>query len=249
VSGHAGCSRHARLAVQPAHRGLGRTGWHSVRVRRLRQARVHRFSADGRLLGSWGEAGQGRGQFTLPHHVSGDRKGSIFVCDRESEARAALRTERRVRGRALRPLLARAPVAGTRRASTPRALLWWQRRASGEHSGGAPPIRSPRSSRRREALELLARWGDLGSEPGQFLDCPHGLCLDSAGSIYVTEVRTRRTGSRSSSESSGAAADRPRGPRVPSVRGPCPMGAVRAHPARRLDALRARVSIAMLRVL
>jgi hypothetical protein len=26
------------------------------------------------------------------------------------------------------------------------------------------------------------------AETGQFLDCPHGLCVDPAGSIYVTEV-------------------------------------------------------------
>jgi hypothetical protein len=36
--------------------------------------------------------------------------------------------------------------------------------------------------------QLLARWGDVGSDPGQFLECPHGLCLDPWGSIYITEV-------------------------------------------------------------
>jgi hypothetical protein len=49
------------------------------------QTRVHRFSSEGVLLGSWKPAGRGPGQFTLSHHVSGDGKGGIFACDRESK--------------------------------------------------------------------------------------------------------------------------------------------------------------------
>jgi sugar lactone lactonase YvrE len=30
-------------------------------------ARVHRFTADGELIGSWGEPGRGPGQFVVPH--------------------------------------------------------------------------------------------------------------------------------------------------------------------------------------
>ena len=35
---------------------------------------------------------------------------------------------------------------------------------------------------------LLARWGEEGSDPGQFIDPAHGICVDSRGDIYVTEV-------------------------------------------------------------
>src|SRR5439155_14523437 len=35
-------------------------------------ARVHKFSADGRLLFSWGEPGSGSGQFNLPHGIAID---------------------------------------------------------------------------------------------------------------------------------------------------------------------------------
>ena len=47
-------------------------------------ARVHRFDADGRLLGSWGEPGSGPGQFNLPHGIAVDRRGRVYVADREN---------------------------------------------------------------------------------------------------------------------------------------------------------------------
>ena len=36
--------------------------------------------------------------------------------------------------------------------------------------------------------ELLGRWGEKGTAPGQFSDSPHGLCVDSHGDLYVCEV-------------------------------------------------------------
>ena len=47
-------------------------------------ARVHRFSADGELLASWGEPGDGPGQFNLPHGIVVDRSGRVLVADREN---------------------------------------------------------------------------------------------------------------------------------------------------------------------
>ena len=50
-----------------------------------RNARVHRFTADGRLLMSWGQPGKTEpNQFHLPHSLVVDREGTIYVCDREN---------------------------------------------------------------------------------------------------------------------------------------------------------------------
>jgi len=50
-----------------------------------RNARVHRFTADGRLLKSWGEPGKGGpNQFHLPHSLVIDQAGTIYLCDREN---------------------------------------------------------------------------------------------------------------------------------------------------------------------
>ena len=47
-------------------------------------ARVHKFAADGTLQFSWGEPGSGPGQFRLPHAIAVDRRGTVYVADREN---------------------------------------------------------------------------------------------------------------------------------------------------------------------
>jgi sugar lactone lactonase YvrE len=152
------------------------------------QARVHRFAPNGTLLGSWGSAGQGPGQFTLPHHVSGDGKGSIYVCDRESrrvqvfDETGAYRDEPSDRfwpGLQWPNVACVDPSGALVVAEAAHRVSIWRRTSEPVRS----QIKTPGAR-----WQLLARWGDMGSKPGQFLDCPHGMCLDSAGSIYVTEV-------------------------------------------------------------
>ena len=48
-----------------------------------RNACVHKFSANGKLLFSWGEPGNGPGQFTRPHSVW-EADGRVFVGDRDN---------------------------------------------------------------------------------------------------------------------------------------------------------------------
>ncbi|MFZ3236214.1 MAG: 6-bladed beta-propeller, partial [Stellaceae bacterium] len=50
-----------------------------------RNARVHRFTGDGRLVKSWGAPGQGEGQFHLPHSVAFDDDGKLYVADRANK--------------------------------------------------------------------------------------------------------------------------------------------------------------------
>ena len=47
-------------------------------------ARVHKYSPDGKLLFSWGEPGTEPGQFNLPHNICCDDDGWVYVADRES---------------------------------------------------------------------------------------------------------------------------------------------------------------------
>jgi DNA-binding beta-propeller fold protein YncE len=50
-----------------------------------RNARVHRFSEDGRLISSWGEPGKsGPNRFHLPHSLYVGQDGRVYVCDREN---------------------------------------------------------------------------------------------------------------------------------------------------------------------
>jgi DNA-binding beta-propeller fold protein YncE len=47
-------------------------------------ARVHKFSPDGKLLLSWGEPGKGPGQFVVPHSIAVDKQGRVLVADRHN---------------------------------------------------------------------------------------------------------------------------------------------------------------------
>ena len=50
-----------------------------------RNSRVHRFSAEGRYITSWGTPGKGGpGEFHLPHSLLIDEQGLVYVCDREN---------------------------------------------------------------------------------------------------------------------------------------------------------------------
>ena len=44
-----------------------------------------RFSPDGELLTSWGEAGVGPGEFHLPHGIAVSPDDRVYVCDREND--------------------------------------------------------------------------------------------------------------------------------------------------------------------
>lgn len=48
-------------------------------------ARIMRFTADGKFLGQFGSRGNGPGQFQLPHNLVVDKQGLIYVSDRENQ--------------------------------------------------------------------------------------------------------------------------------------------------------------------
>ena len=47
-------------------------------------ARVHKYSPDGKLLMSWGEPGTDPGQFNIVHNICTDADGWVYVADREN---------------------------------------------------------------------------------------------------------------------------------------------------------------------
>jgi DNA-binding beta-propeller fold protein YncE len=47
-------------------------------------ARVHKFTADGKLLFSWGEPGYQPGHFRLVHYIALDNRGRVWIADREN---------------------------------------------------------------------------------------------------------------------------------------------------------------------
>ncbi|KRB83015.1 hypothetical protein ASE00_13585 [Sphingomonas sp. Root710] len=49
-----------------------------------KNACIHKFTPDGRLLKTWGESGPAPGQFYFPHNLVCDADGWVYVADREN---------------------------------------------------------------------------------------------------------------------------------------------------------------------
>jgi DNA-binding beta-propeller fold protein YncE len=151
-------------------------------------ARIHKFSPDGRLLFSWGEPGNGPGQFRLPHGIAVDRQGTVYVADRENSRLQLFTAEGEYLSEwtdVARPCQVFIDGVGNVYATE-----------LGFHAGMWPGTTAPtrdapggRVSIFDRHGELRARWGG-GRNPcaaGDFF-APHGICVDSHGDIYVAEV-------------------------------------------------------------
>ncbi len=151
-------------------------------------ARVHRFSADGKLIQSWGEPGKGPGQFNWPHGIRVHRDGRVFVCDRENE-RIQIFTPH---GRYLdewadvqRPTDLQFGPDGE--AYVPE--LWWKPGDTSQRHGRFSDDHPGRVTILDSQGKVVARWGAGPNrcDPGMFC-APHTIAVDSRGDLYVGEV-------------------------------------------------------------
>ena len=151
-------------------------------------ARVHKFSPEGELMFSWGEPGNGPGQFHLPHGIAIDHNGVVYVADRENSRLQLFTPEGRYLGEwtdVARPC----QVAIDWRGDIYVAELGYR---AGMWPGTAPPTvdaTGGRVSVFNSNGQLKARWGG-GKNPRAPDDffAPHDLCIDSRGDLYVAEV-------------------------------------------------------------
>ena len=147
-----------------------------------RNARVHRYTAEGEHVLSWGEPGIDPGQFMRPHNIAVGEDEKVYVADREGHRVQVFDTAggfitmwhniHRPDGMTIGP-------DGNVYVAELNGLLGAE---------DAPGI-GHRISILGEDGALLARLGDPleGEEPGQFI-APHGIAVDSRGDIYVGEV-------------------------------------------------------------
>ena len=136
-------------------------------------ARVHKYSAGGELLESWGEPGTGRGQFDISHCVRVDPDDRVMVCDRSNDRIQIFDTEGNY-------------------------LEEWGDLSEPDtiHIDGDGIVYVAELNQRVSIYnlrgELLCRWGrgERTDTPGEFKGCPHGIWTDSRGDLYISEVQT-----------------------------------------------------------
>jgi DNA-binding beta-propeller fold protein YncE len=151
-------------------------------------ARVHKFSPDGRLLMSWGRPGTAPGEFNLVHNIACDDEGWVYVADRENHRVQVFDPNGRYEAQWNN--LGRPCGLFVTRGSNPVAFIG----ELGPETAGTGltkdvPNLGPRVTVVSSKGEVLAYLGTkpVGEGPGQFI-APHGVTVDSRGDIYVAEV-------------------------------------------------------------
>ena len=125
-------------------------------------ARVHKFTSDGKLIMSWGDPGSGDGQFNLPHGVWIDSQGRVLVSDRENDRVQVFTQDGKF-------------VSSWPTKLIGPALMYVDDEDIvyiPEHSGGMVSVLNLEGDR-------LAQWGDI-----KYRSC-HGIWVDSHKDLYV----------------------------------------------------------------
>ena len=157
-----------------------------------RNSRVHRFSAEGQLVASWGEPGKdGPNQFHLPHSVAVDQNGRVYICDRENSCVqvfsadggfASMWTNLQPPSDIAIDQYGAIYVSQFAYDVTHRYPRWPAPAGSGsalKDTAGRRTIRAdapPRISILDADGKVLAQWESRKA---------HGLCIDSRGNIYL----------------------------------------------------------------
>ena len=143
---------------------------------------VHKFTADGQFIKTWGSPGTDPGQFNIVHNIATDRDGYVYVCDRENHRVQVFDRDGNLEDvwhNLHRPCAIY--ISDDQRVYV--GELGW-----GMAVNRNTPNIGPRVAIMTTSGKVLERLGNgFGLEPGQFI-APHGICLDSDMSIYVAEV-------------------------------------------------------------
>ena len=147
-------------------------------------SRVHRLDAEGNHILSWGESGTDDGNFNLPHNIAMLDDELVIVCDRESHRVQVFSID----GEFVRQWPVHKATAVNVRGKGADARVY-----VGEQ-GPAPVQRGVANIGNRVSIydwegNMLDRFGNrhFGQESDQFL-WPHGVAVDSFGSVYIAEV-------------------------------------------------------------
>ena len=145
-------------------------------------SRVHKYTADGEHITSWGSPGVDPGQFNIAHNIATDRDGYVYVCDRENH-----RIQVFDRDGGLEDIWTNVHrPCGIYIDDDQRVYvgeLGWGMSVNREM-----PNIGPRVSILTAAGKVLERLGNgWGLGVGEFIS-PHGIAVDSHKSIYVAEV-------------------------------------------------------------
>ena len=148
-------------------------------------ARLHKYSPEGKHLFTWGESGTDEGQFNIVHNIDTDREGRIYVADRENHRIQIFSSEGEYQTQWVNLSRVAAVHVDTRGDED---IVYVGEYFCGIASNDTGTNLGPRVSIMDTNGKLLGRAGreSYGSQPGRFYS-PHGIAVDAHGDIYVAE--------------------------------------------------------------
>lgn len=141
---------------------------------------IHRYTADGQHIKTWGGEGSGPGEFTISHTVRLDGEDRIWDCDRENCRIQIFDLDGNFVDQwtdLLRPNNIYLDLANDviYIAELGRRISIWE----------------------LSTRKMITSWGgggDPSDKPGEFLGGPHGIWVDRHGNIYAGEVELGKEG-------------------------------------------------------
>ena len=148
-----------------------------------RNTRVAKFAANGDFEFQWGTPGTNAGELNTPHGIAVDRKGHVYVADRENDRVQVFDAE----GAFLKQW--RSAEMGR-----PYGLTLLPGAITAVVDGGEqpklPPDRSGVSLVRQDGT-VAERFGRFGNQDGQFR-MGHDVAADAQGNLYVVDIAGQR---------------------------------------------------------
>jgi DNA-binding beta-propeller fold protein YncE len=134
-------------------------------------ARVHKFTPDGKLVKSWGEPGSGPSEFAVPHAIAIDKNDKLYVADRHNNRIQIFDTEGKYLGEWKDNIELPTDIIIDKDQTVYVTDLL------------------PRISIFDINGNLQAQWGNEGTtKEDPLMVTLHAITLDSKGNIYVAEV-------------------------------------------------------------
>lgn len=150
-------------------------------------ARIHKYTGDGKLLFSWGDPGNGPSQFVIPHGMCVDREGRLYVADRQNERIQIFNSNGEFITQWTSVLCPNKMVIDDE------DIMYVAELGLVVRGDKKNPIFLANGPHARITLRnldgnILTEWGAQDPSGTGLFFAPHGIALDSEKSIYVGEV-------------------------------------------------------------